>query len=192
MSDNSILTDYLQEMMQEDIPVLTKNEEHILSALIQSGDEGALDKLIRHNLRLVVFIVTKMTAWRHSKVPVDDIIGMGNEALVLAARKWVPTNNSGFASYAGEYIKKFVTRELDNTERTIRIPIHILQSIKKMNYAERKLTQILGREPLTHELAEIIGVSDSRISQLKGYVSREPISLDGLNDGNNQEEDRDD
>jgi DNA-directed RNA polymerase sigma subunit (sigma70/sigma32) len=177
MSD-SILTDYLQELMQMDIPTLSKEEEHKLSAQIQSGDFKALDTLVTHNLRLVVYMVSRMTAWRHSKVPVEDIIGCGNEALVLAAKKWTPTKNNGFASYAGEYIRRYVTRELDNTERTIRLPINIVQGIKKMNYTARELTQILGRTPTVKEIANMMGVSDKKIHQLRGYINREPISLD--------------
>ena len=183
---NNILTDYLQNLMRIDIPTLPKEEEHRLSELIQEGDDLALDKLVRHNLRLVVFMVTKMSAWRHSKVPVEDIIAMGNEALLLAAKKWRPTKNNGFASYAGEYIRRYVLRELDNTERTIRLPVNIVQAIKKMNYTERELTQILARKPTIKELANMMGVSDGKVNQLKAYIGREPISLDHLN--NTQED----
>ena len=166
MSDtNTILTDYLQGLMRIDIPPLSKEEEHELSRRIQDGDEVALDKLVKHNLRLVVFIVTKLSAWRHSKTPEEDLIGLGNIALLLAASKWKPTKGNGFASYAGEYIRRYVTRELDNTERTIRLPINILQSIKKMNYTSRQLTQILGRNPTVRELASMMEVSENKIGR---------------------------
>ena len=177
------MTTYLQGMLNEDIQGLTKEEEYELSRRIQKGDEKALHRLIRHNLRLVVYILRKTTAWQHSVVPPEDLVQMGNEALVLCARKWTPTKNARFASYAGNYILRFVTRQLDNTERHIRLPINVVEAIKKMSYVERQLRQSIGREPKIHELATAMGVSTKRISQLRGYVIREPVSLDSfLND----------
>lgn len=177
-NNNDILSDYLQGLFG--IEPLDKAEEHRLAKLIQEGDEEALDKLVTHNLRLVVYMVTKMSAWQYSKTPVEDILAMGNMGLILAAKKWVPTKNNGFASYAGNYIRRYVTRELDNTSDTIRLPINIKEQIKKMNYTERTLTQVLGRKPKTSEVASVAGFSVSKVNRLKGYISREPISLDAL------------
>jgi RNA polymerase primary sigma factor len=187
MKDNDSLTSYLQGMMAEDIKGLTKEEEYALSKRIHKGDEKALHKLIRHNLRLVVYMLRKTTAWQHSTIPPEDLIQMGNEALIMSAKKWTPTKNARFASYAGNYILRYVTRQLDNTERMIRLPINIVEAVKKMNYLERQLRQVLGREPKVQELATEMGVSARKISQLKGYVMREPISLDAfLNDKNEE------
>jgi len=187
MKDNDSLTTYLQGMLAEDIKGLTKDEEYGLSKRIQSGDMDALNTLVHHNLRLVVFMLRKTTAWQHSIVPPEDLIQMGNLALIMAAKKWTPTKNARFASYAGNYILRFVTRQLDNSERMIRLPINVVEAIKKMNYVERQLRQVLGREPKTQELATEMGVSTRRISQLKGYIVREPISLDTfLNDKNEE------
>jgi RNA polymerase primary sigma factor len=183
MKDNDSLTTYLQGMLAEDIKGLTKDEEYGLSKRIQSGDMDALNTLVHHNLRLVVFMLRKTTAWQHSIVPPEDLIQMGNLALIMSAKKWTPTKNARFASYAGNYILRFVTRQLDNSERMIRLPINVVEAIKKMNYVERQLRQVLGREPKAQELATEMGVSTRRISQLKGYIVREPISLDTfLND----------
>jgi RNA polymerase primary sigma factor len=187
MKDNDSLTSYLQGMMAEDIKGLTKEEEYALSKRIHKGDEKALHNLIRHNLRLVVYMLRKTTAWQHSTIPPEDLIQMGNEALIMSAKKWTPTKNARFASYAGNYILRYVTRQLDNTERMIRLPINIVEAVKKMNYLERQLRQVLGREPKVQELATEMGVSARKISQLKGYVMREPISLDAfLNDKNEE------
>ena len=181
--DNDSLTSYLQGMMAEDIRGLTKEEEYALAERIAQGDRVALDALIRHNLRLVVYMMRKTTAWQHSSIPPEDLIQLGNVGLVLAAKKWVPTKNARFASYAGNYILRYVTRQLDNTERTIRLPINVVESVKKMSYVERQLKQVLGREPKIQELANEMGVSTRKVSQLKGYVLREPVSLEGfLND----------
>ena len=118
-----LLTTYLQGMLNEDIGGLTKEEEYSLAKRIKEGDKGALDTLIRHNLRLVVYMLRKTTAWQHSSVPPEDLIQMGNEALILSAMQWTPTKNARFASYAGNYILRSVTRQLDNTERMIRLPL---------------------------------------------------------------------
>jgi RNA polymerase primary sigma factor len=174
------LTTYLQNMLAKPIGTLDKAREYELAELIAKGDQNALDELVMHNLRLVVFIVRKMTAWQYSNVPPEDILQYGNEGLILAAKKWTPINNAGFASYAGNYILRHVTRQLDNFARTIRLPVNIIEEIKKMNYLDRQMRQSLGREPTPKELAAEMQVSTRRISQLKGYVMREPVSLDAI------------
>ena len=95
MKENDILSDYLKSLYG--IEPLTVEEEHELAGKIAKGDERALEKLIKHNLRFVVYVVRKMTAWNHGKVPVEDMIAMGNEELFNAGRKWVPKNNARFA-----------------------------------------------------------------------------------------------
>ena len=178
---NDIKSDYLQELVKLDIPTLPIAEEHALGHRIQEGDEEAYEELVKHNLRLVPYMVSsKMTAWHHGKTPLEDLIGMGNEALLLAARKWKPTKGVRFSSYACAFIRRFVLRELNNTENAIRLPVNIMLAIKKMRYEERVLSQILGRAPTVTELAKVLGVSTARIHQLRGYLSREPISLDSL------------
>lgn len=188
MSDNDIKTDYLQGLMKMDIPRLTTKEEHELARLIGLGDDQALEKLVYHNLPFVPHVVTKMTAWQHGKTPLEDIIAIGNEMLFVAAKRWKPHKNVPFAGYARPFIERGVRRELDNTSNTIRLPINIMEELKRMNYNERTLSQVLGRKPTVAELATIVGVSATRIHQLKGYISREPISLDNLNNENLQEE----
>jgi RNA polymerase primary sigma factor len=188
LSDNDIKTDYLQGLMKMDIPRLTTKEEHELARRIGLGDDQALEKLVYHNLPFVPHVVTKMTAWQHGRTPLEDIIAIGNEMLLIAARRWKPHKNVPFAGYARPFIERGVRRELDNTSNTIRLPINIMEELKRMNYNERTLSQVLGRKPTVAELATIVGVSATRIHQLKGYISREPISLDNLNNENLQEE----
>lgn len=188
--ENDILSDYLQSLYGVDL--LTTEEEHELAEKIAQGDEDALERLVKHNLRFVVYVVRKMTAWQHGKVPVEDIVAMGNEALFFAARKWTPTNNARFATFAKSFIEKGVRRELDNTANIIRLPINIMEQIKKLNYTDRSLTQLLGRKPTPSELSKIMGVSESKIHQLHGYIAREPISLDNINQERFTEEHLDD
>ena len=101
MRENDLLSGYLQSLYG--IEPLTTEEEHILASRIAEGDDVALDKLITHNLRFVVYVVRKMTAWQHGKVPVEDMIAMGNEALLVAAMRWKPTNNAKFATFAKSF-----------------------------------------------------------------------------------------
>jgi len=179
-ANNDLLTVYLQGLINEDIQGLTKAEEYDLATRISTGDEKALETLVKANLRLVVYLLKKTTAWQFSNVPPEELIQLGIEALILAAKKWTPTKNARFASYAGNYILRYVTRQLDNTERLIRLPVNVVESIKKMHYLDRKLRQSLGREATPKELAAEMGVTTRKISQLKGYVTREPVSLDAI------------
>lgn len=186
MSENDIKTDYLQSLYG--IRTLSTAEEHELAKKIADGDDEALEKLVTHNLRFVPHVVTKMTAWQHGKTPMEDILAIGNEMLLVAARRWKPYKDVPFAGYARPFIERGVRRELDNTSNTIRLPINIMEELKRMNYNERALSQVLGRKPSVAELATIIGCTTTRIHQLRGYVSREPISLDNLNSESLHEE----
>lgn len=167
MSRNDFLTDYLQSLYG--IPVLDSVDEYKLAERIQQGDEGALESLIKHNLRFVVYTVRKLTAWNHSRVPQEDLIGLGNEGLFKAARQWNPTNNAKFATFAKGFILRGVERGLDNTENLIRIPIKVREEIRKMTYTERALTQTLGRVPTVQELAIVLAKSTKRVNQLKFF-----------------------
>jgi RNA polymerase primary sigma factor len=162
------------------IKVLSTEEEHELARRIQEGDDDALEKLVTHNLRFVPHVVTKMTAWQHSKMPMEDILAIGNEMLLIAAKRWKPYKDVPFAGYARPFIERGVRRELDNTANIIRLPVNIMEALKKMNYNEQALSQVLGRKPTVAELSTILGVSTARIHQLRGYINREPISLDSL------------
>jgi DNA-directed RNA polymerase sigma subunit (sigma70/sigma32) len=106
---------------------------------------------------------------------------MGNEALLKAAKQWVPTNGAKFATYAKRFILRGVERGQDDTENLVRIPIKVREEIRKMTYTERALTQTLGRVPTVHELSAILGKTTRRINQLKFYMLQEPTSLDALN-----------
>ena len=185
-NDNDILSDYLQSLYG--IEPLSIKEEHDLAKKIQAGDEQALEKLITHNLRFVVYVVRKMTAWHHGKLPMEDLIAIGNECLLISAKRWKPIGDAGFSSYARSFIEKGVRRELDNTSNMIRLPVNIMQAIRKMSYNERALSQSLGRDPTVAELADAMDVTIARIYQLKGYINREPISLDLMNNEKHAEE----
>lgn len=184
--ENDIKSDYLKSLYG--IEPLTTAEEHELAAKIQQGDDSALEKLVRHNLRFVPHVVTKMSAWEHGKTPEEDLLAIGNEMLLLAARKWKPHKNIRFAGYARTFIELGLKRELNNTANIIRLPVNICLDIKKMNYNEQALAQILGRKPTTPELAKLLGIKKERVHQLKAFINREPISLDNLEQDRHFEE----
>jgi RNA polymerase primary sigma factor len=187
-NNNDIKTDYLQALMKMDIRTLTLDEERDLALRIADGDDDALEKLITHNLRFVPHVVTKMTVWEHSKIPQEDIIAIGNEKLMEAAKRWKPMGKIRFSAFARSFIERGVRREIDNTANTIRLPINVVEDIYRMNYNERVLTQMLGRKPTVQELATILKVKPEKIYRLRGCVAREPISLDNLNNENFNEE----
>jgi len=184
---NDFLTDYLQSL--HGIPVLSTEEEYELAARIGRGDETAVDRLVKHNLRFVVFVIRKLAAWNHSRVPQEDLIGFGNEGLLKAARKWKPTNGAKFATYAKPFILRGVERGLDNTENIVRIPIKVREEIRKLLYTERALTGTLNRTPTVQELATILNKPVSRINELRYYVAQEPSSLDAINQDKIEEHD---
>lgn len=177
--ENDPLSSYLQSLYG--IEPLSPDEEHLLATKIKEGDDKALEKLITHNLRFVVYVARQMSYWERSKISPEDIIAIGNEALLICAKRWKPKNKSSFATYAKSFIQRGIQREVDNTANIIRLPINIMEAVKRMNYNERALSQILGRKPKTKELAKIMGVSESKINQLRAYIMREPVSIDSLN-----------
>jgi len=187
-NNNDIKSDYLQALMKLDIRTLTLEEERELALRIANGDDGALEKLVTHNLRFVPHVVTKMTVWEHSKIPQEDIIAIGNEKLLEAAKRWKPMGKIRFSAFARSFIERGVRREIDNTTNTIRLPINVVEDIYRMNYNERVLTQMLGRKPTVQELATILKVKPEKIYRMRGCVAREPISLDNMSNENHNEE----
>ena len=184
-NDYDSLNQYLLGL--HNVEPLRIDEEHRLAELIQSGDDKALEKLVKHNLRFVVHVLKQTTAWQHGSMPIEDLISIGNEQLLIAAKRWIPKNNSRFATYAKSFILKGTRRALDNTSHMIRLPVNVCEMIKRMNYNERALRQVLGRKPKESEIATMMGITEEKISQLRAYIIREPVSLSELNE--NMEED---
>ena len=186
VQDNDMLSSYLQSLYG--VEPISMEEEHELAKRIATGDRQALDKLVRHNLRFVVYIARGLTAWQHSKTPVEDILSMGNEALFMAARSWQPTNESSFATFAKPWIERGIKRELNNTENLIRLPVNIMLDIKRLLYKDRVLSQRLGRDPTIKELAQAVGVSEHRILELQTHIAREPVYLNEIPNEEHYEE----
>lgn len=173
------LSDYLKILYQYE--PLSHEEEIELSERIQKGDMMALEKLVTHNLRFVVSTIKATPMWQHSSVPMEDLLGFGNEELINAARKWKPKNNARFVTYAKRFIIRGVNRAVANTSNLIRLPVNWIEEIRRVKYAERLLSQELGRVPTSKELADKMGVSVKQINHVNALLVKEPISLDVVN-----------
>jgi RNA polymerase primary sigma factor len=180
------LSDYVRSLYG--IKPLTREEERTLADLIAQGDELALEELVTHNLRFVVTTIKNTPTWHHSGVDMEDLLGFGNEALIMAARKWKPQGNIRFISYARKVILTEVNRGVANTKNIIRLPVNITEELRRIKYNERILSQELGREPSNKELADKMGIETERIDHINSILNKEPISLEAFDTDHLKEE----
>jgi RNA polymerase primary sigma factor len=170
-SDTSIKR-YLREIMQ--IPLLTAQQEIELAACIKKGDQRARAWMIKANLRLVVKIAHD---YANLGLPLLDLISEGNIGLMKAVERFDPAKGGKLSTYGAWWIKQSIKRALANQSKTIRLPIHLVDKIYRLSRASLQMSEELGREPTVEELAEEIGISSAKLSQLK-TVSIRPASLD--------------
>jgi RNA polymerase primary sigma factor len=163
---------YLREIGQ--FPLLTPQEEIDLAARIKKGDREAEMRMIKSNLRLVVKIARD---YANLGLPTLDLISEGNVGLMKAVERFDPAKGGKLSTYAAWWIKQAIKRALANQGKTIRLPVHLVDKISKIRRASLQMSDELGREPTDDELAEEIGISRSKVSQLK-TVSIRPASLD--------------
>lgn len=163
---------YLREIGQ--IPLLTPDQEIELAAKIKKGDKEARSLMIRSNLRLVVKIAHD---YANLGLPLLDLISEGNIGLMKAVERFDPAKGGKLSTYAAWWIKQSIKRALANQSKTIRLPVHLVDKISKMRRVAMQMSEELGREPSDDELAEEVGLSAGKISQLK-TVSIRPASLD--------------
>lgn len=180
------LSDYIRSLYG--IKPLTREEERTLAERIIEGDQFALEKLVTHNLRFVVTTIKNTPTWHHSGVDMEDLLGFGNEALLLAAKKWKPQGNIRFISYARKVILTEVNRGVANTKNIIRLPVNIMEELRRIKYNERMLSQELGREPSNKELADKMGIATERIDHINSVLNKEPISLEAFDTDHLKEE----
>lgn len=180
------LSDYIRSLYG--IKPLTREEERSLAERIIEGDQFALEKLVTHNLRFVVTTIKNTPTWHHSGVDMEDLLGFGNEALLLAAKKWKPQGNIRFISYARKVILTEVNRGVANTKNIIRLPVNIMEELRRIKYNERMLSQELGREPSNKELADKMGIATERIDHINSVLNKEPISLEAFDTDHLKEE----
>lgn len=175
---NADLPDAVQMYLKEigKTPLLTPEEEKELAKRIEKGDEAARKKLIQANLRLVVSIA-KRHAYRSQRLGILDLIQEGNIGLSRAVDKFDYKKGFKFSTYATWWIRQAVTRALADYSRTIRIPVHMVETITKYMHIKRELMQVLGREPLAEEIAAEMGMDVKKINYIQ-RISQEVISLE--------------
>jgi RNA polymerase primary sigma factor len=165
---------YLKEIGRT--PLLNKKEEKELAKRIERGDEEARKKLVQANLRLVVSIAKRYVN-RSPHLSILDLIQEGNIGLARAVEKFDYTKGFKFSTYATWWIRQAVTRALADYSRTIRIPVHMVETITKYTQKKRQLMQELGREPLPEEIAPEMGISTEKVCYIQ-KISQEVISLE--------------
>lgn len=165
---------YLKEIGQ--YPLLKAEEEKDLARRIESGDEEARNLLARANLRLVVSIAKKYVG-RSPDLTLLDLIQEGNLGLFKAVDKFEWEKGYKFSTYATWWIRQAITRALADQSRTIRIPVHMVETIQKYKQVVRRLSQDLGREPLSEEVAVEMGIDVEKIHVIQ-KIDQDTVSLE--------------
>lgn len=163
---------YLKEIGT--VPLLSAQEELALAKRKSEGDQHAKDRLIESNLRLVVSIAKRYTGRGMSFL---DLVQEGNLGLIKGVEKFDYTKGYKLSTYATWWIRQSVTRALADQARTIRVPVHMVETINKMSKMQRKLTLELGYEPSVKELAQALDMTEDKVMEIM-QIAREPASLE--------------
>ena len=182
VSDDSVRL-YLREIGK--IPLLSSEEELTLAKKVVAGDKRAKDKMAEANMRLVVSI-----AKRYSGRGLDflDLIQEGNTGLLRAVEKFDPDKGFKFSTYATWWIRQAITRAIADQARTIRIPVHMVETINKLLRTQRRMTQELNREPTIEELAKALEMEPEKVE----YVIRIKQDISSLDAGVGRDGDEED
>jgi RNA polymerase primary sigma factor len=162
---------YFREMGK--VSLLTAEQEVSLARRIERGDAEAKRKLIEANLRLVVSIAKRHVG---RGMPLLDLIQEGNLGLIRAVEKFDYRRGFKFSTYATWWIRQAITRALADQARTIRIPVHMVETINKLIRVQRQLLQDIGREPTPEEIATEMGITPDKVREIR-KISQEPASL---------------
>ena len=163
---------YLKEIGR--VPLLSADEEIALAKRMEAGDEEAQKELAEANLRLVVSIAKRYVG---RGMLFLDLIQEGNLGLIKAVEKFDYNKGYKFSTYATWWIRQAITRAIADQARTIRIPVHMVETINKLIRVSRQLLQQLGREPAPEEIAEAMEISVERVREIM-KIAQEPVSLE--------------
>ena len=163
---------YLKEIGR--VPLLNADDEKHYATLMKNGDENAKNKIVEANLRLVVSIAKKHVG---KGMAFLDLIQEGNLGLMKAVEKFDSDKGYKFSTYATWWIRQAITRAIADQARTVRIPVHMVETIHKVSRVSRQLLQELGREPTPEEIAEKIDMTPEKVRDTMKYAL-EPVSLE--------------
>ena len=163
---------YLKEIGK--VPLLTADEEIILAKRMEAGEEAAKKKLAEANLRLVVSIAKRYVG---RGMQFLDLIQEGNLGLIKAVEKFDYRKGYKFSTYATWWIRQAITRAIADQARTIRIPVHMVETINKLIKVSRQLLQEFGRDPQPEEIAEVMGITVEKVREIM-KIAQEPVSLE--------------
>jgi len=157
------------------VPLLSAEEEVDLAKKIIDGSEYAKSRLCEANLRLVVSIAKRYTG--KSGMQFLDLIQEGNIGLLKAVEKFDHTKGFRFSTYATWWIRQAITRAIADQARTIRVPVHMVETINKLSRVSKKLLQELGHEPTQKQIAAELGITEEKVAEIK-KIALDPISLE--------------
>lgn len=163
---------YLKEIGK--VPLLTAEEEIALAKRMEAGDESAKKELAEANLRLVVSIAKRYVGRGMNFL---DLIQEGNLGLIKAVEKFEYTKGFKFSTYATWWIRQAITRAIADQARTIRIPVHMVETINKLIRVSRQLLQELGREPTPKEIGDEMGFTEEKVREIQ-KIAQDPVSLE--------------